>query len=295
MDKNRKEHSRSYGPMMMLGASLCFATGGLLCKWIPWSPLAINGVRNLLAALVVGSYLLLTRHRLRFNRFTFFGAVCYMGVTSLFVAANKMTTAANAIVLQYTAPIWIVLMMALFFQQKPKKEELVTLAAVLVGILCFFFDSLSAGNGLGNLLAVLSGVFYAGLFILNSFEQGDTLSALLLGQVVSGIALGPLAIREAERGLPVMGAVLALGVIQVGVAYIFFAEGTGHTGPVAASLINAVEPIVNPLLVALCFGELLAPLALVGGCIVLLAVVGCNLYQTFKNRAAERRKAGTPR
>ena len=281
--KKEARQGKYQGPLCMLGASVCFATGGVLCKLIPWSPLAINGVRSLIAAVVVGLYLLLTGHRLRMNRFTFFGAVCYVGVTTLFVAANKMTTAANAIILQYTAPIWIMVMMALFFRKKPGRPELVTMAAVMAGILCFFMDSLSGGRLAGNLAAVLSGVFYAGLFILNSFEQGDTLSALFFGQLISGICLSPMALREQDFGMTAMTAVLALGLIQVGLAYILFSEGTARTGPVAAALINGVEPVLSPILVALVFHEMLSTAALIGAVIVLAAILAYNLYQTGKH------------
>ena len=273
----QNSQNRSSGPMMMLAASILFSTGGLLCKMIPWSALAINGTRSLIAAAVIGIYLAVRRHKLIFNRYTVFGAVCYAGVTSLYVAANKLTTAANTIVLQYAAPIWIILMMAAFFHQKPGKRELAAVAAVSAGILCFFFDSLSAGSILGDMLAILAGVFYAGLFILNSFDGGDTLSALLLGQLVSGVLLTPLALRETDFAPRVLLMVLLLGVFQVGAAYIFFSEGTARTNPVTASLVCTVEPILNPLLAAAVLHEQIAPLSFFGAAVVVLTVLIYNI------------------
>ena len=88
-----------YGPLMMLGAALLFSIGGALIKLIPWSPLAINGMRNLIAAVVMGAYIRIKRHRLKFNKTVAFGAVCMFGVTTLFIIANKLTTAANSIIL----------------------------------------------------------------------------------------------------------------------------------------------------------------------------------------------------
>ena len=95
----------------MLAAALCFSTGGLLIKLVPWNPLAINGARNLIACTVIGLYILFTHHKLKFNFTVFVGAISMAGVTTLFAMANKMTTAGNTIILQYTAPIWIVILM----------------------------------------------------------------------------------------------------------------------------------------------------------------------------------------
>ena len=99
------------GTLMMLGASFCFSLGGILLKIIPWNPFAINGVRNLIAACVIGLYIFFTHHRMKFNFTVFMGAVCMAGVTTMFAIANKLTTAGNAIVLQYSMPIWLILLM----------------------------------------------------------------------------------------------------------------------------------------------------------------------------------------
>ena len=169
------------GTLMMLGASICFSLGGILLKIIPWNPFAINGVRNLIAACVIGLYIFFTRHRMKFNFTVFMGAVCMAGVTTMFAIANKLTTAGNAIVLQYSMPIWLILLMFLFFRKKPSRLEVITIALVLIGILCFFFDSLSTGRIAGDLIALFSGLFYAGMFMLNQFEKGDALSSMVIG------------------------------------------------------------------------------------------------------------------
>ena len=107
--------NKSLGTAAVLAASLCFSTGGLLMKIIPWNPLAINGVRNVIAAVVIGLYILALRHKLKFNFTVLVGAISMAGVTTLFSIANKLTTAGNTIILQYTAPIWIVILMFLIF------------------------------------------------------------------------------------------------------------------------------------------------------------------------------------
>lgn len=246
-------------------------------KLVPWNPLAINGVRNLIACAVIGIYILATHHKLRFNLTVLAGAVSMAGVTTLFAVANKLTTAGNTIILQYTAPIWIVILMFLFFGQKPDRTALVSILIVFAGILCFFFEGLSTGKWLGDLLALLSGIFYAGVFMLNSFEKGDALSSVFLGQLACGVLLSPMVLKESAFSTPVLLAVFMLGAVQVGLAYIFFTTGTKYTDPVTASIINALEPILNPVLVAVFYGEMLGKLSLVGAAIVLCGILYYNL------------------
>ena len=107
-------------------APVCFSTGGLFIKLIPWSALAINGARNLIGSAVIGVYLLVTRHRISVNPRVIVGAMSLIGVTTLFAVANKLTTAANAIVLQFTAPAFVILLMALIYHQKPDRADLLT-------------------------------------------------------------------------------------------------------------------------------------------------------------------------
>ena len=271
------ENKRLMGTLLMLAASLCFSTGGLLIKLVPWNPLAINGARNLIACMVIGLYILFTHHRLKFNFTVFVGAISMAGVTTLFAMANKLTTAGNTIILQYTAPIWIVILMFLFFREKPDRTAMIAILIVLAGILCFFFEALSTGKWLGDLLALLSGIFYAGVFMLNSFEKGDALSSVFFGQLACGVFLTPLVLRETAFSAQVLIPVILLGTVQVGIAYIFFTTGTKYTDPVTASIINALEPILNPVLVAVFYGEVLGKMSLIGAVIVLGGILFYNL------------------
>ena len=265
------------GIIMMLLASFCFSLGGLFLKLVPWNPLAINGARNLIASLVIGLYLLAIRHRLRLNPTVLAGAACFSGVTTLFTMANKMTTAGNAIILQYTVPVWIVVLMYVFFGKKPGKLEIISILIVLAGILCFFFESISSGKILGDLLALVSGVFYAGVFMLNQFEKGDALSSIFWGQLMTGIFLSPMVRWETDFSPQVLSCVILLGLVQVGLAYIFFSTGTKYTDPVTASMINAIEPVLNPTLVAVFYGETLGMLSLVGAAIMIGDILFYNI------------------
>ena len=253
-------------------------------KLIPWNALAINGVRNLIACCVIGIYLLVIRHKLVFNLTVLTGAISMAGVTTCYAIANKLTTAGNTIILQYTAPVWIMVLMYLFFRKKPNRTGVISLIIVFAGILCFFFEGLSTGKWLGDLIALISGMFYAGVFMLNSFEKGDAISSVFFGQLLCGIFLSPLAMRETDFSLPVLLSVFFLGAVQVGLAYIFFTSGTKYIDPLTASIINALEPILNPVLVAIFYGERLGRLSLIGAAIVLCGIMYYNIREALDAR-----------
>ena len=265
-------------------ASVCFSTGGLFIKLVPWSALAINGARNLIGAAVIGLYLLITRRRIIFNRRVLIGAMSMIGVTTLFAVANKLTTAANTIVLQFTAPVFVILFMSLFYHQKPGRVDLVTCFLVLLGVVLFFVDGIQAGNLTGNIVAILSGICYAGVFMMNTGKGADAISSCFLGQLTAGLVMTPLCFRETDFSLPVMAAVLALGIVQVGGAYILFSIGIRHTQAVTASLITGMEPIMNPLLVAVFYGEQVSALAVTGAVIVVCSILAYNVWLARKKR-----------
>lgn len=259
-------------------ASVCFSTGGLFIKLIPWSPLAINGARNLIGSAVIGVYLLVTKHRIIFSRWVFTGALSMIGVTTLFAVANKLTTAANTIVLQFTAPVFVILFMAVIYHQRPGKVDLIVCFLVLLGVVLFFVDGIRAGNLLGNVLAVLSGICYAGVFMMNTGENADPISSCFLGQLAAGVILTPLCFGETDFSAQTMAAVIALGVVQVGGAYVLLSIGIRNTPPVTASLITGLEPILNPLLVAVFYGERITALSIAGAVIVVCTVLGYNVW-----------------
>ena len=113
-------------PFCVFLASVCFSTGGLFIKLIPWSALAINGARNLIGAAVIGIYLIVTGRKIIFNFTVMIGALSMIGVTTLFAIANKLTTAANAIVLQFTAPVFVILFVAVLYKQRTGKADIAT-------------------------------------------------------------------------------------------------------------------------------------------------------------------------
>ena len=275
-NKNVKKNNIA-GPLCVFLASFLFSIGGLCMKFIPWSALAINGARNLIGSAVIGIYLLITHRRLKLSVPVIIGAFSVRSVTTLFAMANKMTTAANAIVLQFTAPVFVIILMALIFHVKPKKRDIITCIAVLFGVCIFFVDGLKTGNIVGDLIALISGICYAGVFMMNTAEKADALSSSFIGQLAAGIIFTPFCFKETDFSRSVIITVLILGVFQVGLAYILFSNGVKYTGAVTASLITGLEPIMNPLWVALFYGEMISPIAAVGAVIVVGAIVIYNV------------------
>lgn len=248
-------------------------------KLIPWNGMSINGGRNLIALLVIGAYLLLTKHPLRFNRYIALGAVCVSGTNILFCIANKMTTAANAIVLQFTAPIFVLLLSMAIWKKKPKKLDIITCAIVLAGVVCFFLDSLEMGGMLGNVLALISGLTYAGVFLLNEMPDSDPICSVFWGDVISVLTGLPFLLRETAFTPTALTSLVILGAFQVGLAYILICIGLKTTPPVTASLISGIEPVLNPILVAVFYHETIGTMALLGAVIVIGSVVVYNALE----------------
>ena len=269
------------GAFFVFLSAVCFSIGGLFMKLIPWNGLAINSARNVFSFLVLAAFFRIRRHKLVVNRMVLIGAIAITGTNILYCVANKLTTAGNTIILQFTMPIWVMIFSALLLKKKPGRLDLAAAALVFAGVICFFVDSLSSGHLAGDLLALLSGIFYAGVFMMNASRDSDPLSSVLLGMLLNVLTGLPFLIREQPftAGMNVWGTVLILGIFQLGLAYVFLTEGLAITPPITASLISGIEPVLNPVLVAVFYGEMLTPLSLIGAAIVFVSVLGYNLLR----------------
>lgn len=267
------------GILCVFLAAALYSIGGLCMKVIPWGGTAINGARTAIALVVIGIYLIAVKHPLRFSRWVLLGALFVFGTNLMFSIANKMTTAANAIVLQFTAPVFVMLFSLLFFKRRPTRLDLAACVFVFGGIVFFFADSLSMGGAAGNALALLSGVTYAGVFMLNELPDSDAISSVFWGDVMSAIVGIPFIAKETDFTLVLMVSLLILGVFQVAVAYILLSIGLKTTPPVTASLVSGIEPILNPILVAAFYGEKMGRFALIGAAVVIVGVVGYNILK----------------
>ena len=270
-------NSRS-GPIYILAAALLWSTAGLLIKYVPWHPLAIASLRSLIAALVFvfafGRSLLK-----RPNRLTFISGMALVLTQTLFVVANKLTTATNAIMLQYTSPAFIMILGMLFYHYRPKRREVIAMIWAFAGIALFFFGKLSPGNLIGNALAVFTGLTFAVVFILNGRPECQASLALFMGQVGTFLVGLPMVfLRDPAdiKPLPVLS-IVVLGLFQLGLSYFLFNRGIVRTAPLNASLLAMVEPLMSPVWVFLFLGEVPTSMAVVGAVVVISAMLYLNL------------------
>jgi drug/metabolite transporter (DMT)-like permease len=263
-------HTRSVG--LLLGGALCWSLAGVLFKYVPWPGLAAASGRGLIAALFL---LAVAWRSLRFtwSPLQLGAAAAYAACTVLFTLANKMTTAANAILLQYTAPVWIALLGAWLLGERTTRADWFTIAAVLGGLCLFFYEGLQLGNVAGLAVALASGLGFAIMTIMmRKQKNGSALESIILGNLV-GFLVGAPALWSAPA-LPASGwiALVLLGTVQLGLAYLFYAKAIKHVTALEAVLIPVLEPILNPIWVMLAVGEHPSRLALLGGVVVLGAV-----------------------
>lgn len=265
------ERTRAAAVLMLLGAALLWSLGGVLIKWVAWHPLAIAGVRSLVAA---PALLFMMRRRPRLGRgwAPWATAAAYAGTVITLVAATRLTTAANAILLQYTGPIYVALLAPLLLGEPTSRRDWLLVALSLGGIALFFLDRLSPAGLWGNLVGLASGMFFGCLIMLLRYQGADDpLEAVVLGNLLAGLVCLPWV------GPPWPGAgdwlVLGvLGVVQLALPYYLYVKAIARVTALESVLITTVEPILNPLWVALFLGELPGPWAVGGGVLVLAAV-----------------------
>ena len=270
------------GPLYIVFAAIFWSFGGLLGKLIPWSGLSIAALRGIFAAITIALYR--RSFSFKLNKPILLAGLSLTLTTILFMIANKMTSSANAIVLQYTSPVFIILLTFIIDKQKPKKRDIFAIFGVLLGICLFFFDQFKNGQYLGDLIALASGLSFAGVFFANKLPNASPIDATYIGNLLSFIIL-PFVLFDTSFQLnqnpTIWMYIIFMGVFQLGFGYIFFSLGIKQSSATSSSIIATLEPILNPLWVFIFLGEKPSILALIGGMIVLLTV---TIYNTIVTR-----------
>jgi len=281
--------ARKKAILQLIIASILWSTGGILIKLIDWNPVAIAGSRSLISGLVILFYL--KRPKITLSKAQGIGALAYASTVILFVMANKMTTAANAILLQYTAPAFVAVLGAWLLKEKVRWYDLLSILCVFGGMILFFTDSVGQGSAAGNALAVISGFMLACVTIALRFQKdGSPVETMLLGNFLTFLV----AIPFMGGGLPStqgLLAILALGVVQLGISYILYGLAIKHLSALEAVLITVIEPLLNPVWVFLFNGEKPTLLSLLGGLVVVAGVFSRNIFYA-QSVEKERKKAG---
>ncbi len=269
-------------PWFLVLCAVLWSSSGLFIKLTRWQPLSILCLRSLFAAAVLLTFLALRRRagmqdaslRAPLTRLEIIGAICYFGTQFAFVTSTKLTTAANAIFLQYTAPLYVLLFGWLFLRERPRRADWLTMPLVFAGLLLFLGEGFTlSGDIRGDLLAAFSGVLLAGMMIATRGQGALPARTFLLGMAAGALIGLPSLLRETFA--PADFAMVAyLGVFQMGLALVFYSLAIVHVPALEATLILTLEPVLNPVWVFLVIGEKPGPLALIGGALVVAAVVG---------------------
>jgi DME family drug/metabolite transporter len=275
----------AYSPLfLVLAAAIIWSTGGLFIKWTSLSGLELSFGRSLLAAITVAIFT--RREGFGLNRVTLLASVLYAALLLLFVLATKETTAANAIFLQYTAPLYVLVLEPIFYKEKFRQRDLLTVIFCVIGMSLFFVGKLRPQDVTGNLLALASGVCFAFYFLLlrhSSSRDVNRASSVIYGNLLVVLIAAPAGLRA----LPNINqhdalSVVYLGVVQIGVAYTLFTLGMARgIRSLDAGIVGYIEPVLNPLWVFLVIGERPSRWALIGGAIIVGAVV---VHTTLKTR-----------
>ena len=269
--------------IMLVAAAFFWSTSGVLIKLVSLHPLAIAGWRSLIAGGVV---LLLCRRsiRIHWRGEPLTAAACIGMFCICFVVATKLTTAANAIVLQYASSAYVAVLAPRMLGEPTRRQDWYLLVVVISGICLFFLDDISPRGMAGILVGLIGSIFWAGaMLFLRKSRHHSTAWPLALGNFMAAGLCLPFMVRQMPTSLDWAG-VVGLGVISLGIGYACFAYGIQRVRALESVLIPSIEPLINPLWVFLVFGELPGPWALVGGTMVLLAVTARGIMTAWGDR-----------
>jgi drug/metabolite transporter (DMT)-like permease len=251
--------------------------GGVLIKSVPLHPLAIAGIRSAISALVVA--IAARRFHFIWTRAQIGAAVCFALTVLAFVAATKLTTAANAILLQYTAPVYVALLSGPLLSEKITRTDIKALIAVMLGMVIFFLEKISPESFLGNGIALASGFSFAGLALCLRMQNGESIfESIFLGHLLTAAVGIPFLAAGPQPSLKDSLLLLILGIFQLGIPYVLYGLAVRKVSALEASMIPVIEPILNPLWVALYTGEIPSVYSFIGGSLV----IGAVLWHSFK-------------
>ncbi len=279
----------------LLCAGLLFSLGGTLIKVCSFPSLERAGLRSLIAAVTI--FLLVPRSRRLPDRRIALLLLPYFGATVLFVVANTLTTAANAIFLQSTYPFWVALLAPFALRERLRSRDILVLLAIAAGIGLFVAaegraTAIAADPRLGDGIALVSGLAYGALLVgfrwLGRIDPGAASAVVGWGNLCNvplTLAASQAAVQDWTLGDPASwAAILVLGALQVGLAYALLVRAMPLVPAVTASLILMIEPAVSPLLAWLAHGEAPHALALGGGGVILAAAFLGSLPARAKAR-----------
>lgn len=267
---NVKSDTRKKSVLMLIGAALLWSTGGFLIKLVELSPLAIAGIRSFITACML--LIVIKKPSMDFSIYKILGAVAYAAMVISYVTATKMTSAANAILLQYTSPIYIAIFGGWLLKERASLKDWVTIIFVVMGMVLFFFDDIGGGMLKGNMIAIFSGVALAfNTMFMRKQKDANPLENVFWGCILTVIVSIPFMFEKMPTVRSWEGLIL-LGVFQLGLSYILYCRAIKNITALEATFISLVEPLLSPIWVFITVGEIPGKFSIIGGLIVLAAV-----------------------
>lgn len=257
--------------ILLVITAVLWSTSGVFIKALDWQPLSILAGRGLFTSLVFLLYM--RRLPKQITHWTLLAAGGSLATQFLFVTSTKLTTAANSIFLQYTAPVYVVLLGYWLLREKPTRNDWIGMGIIFLGMTLFFGDQLSPDGFYGNVLAVLSGVTSAIMIVsFRAQKSSSPEDSVLIASMVIALIGAPSVFRETWTVTSWL-TVAYLGIFQIGLAFILFTWSIKHIPALEANLIGTLEPILNPVWVFVFLGERMGAFALLGGLVVLAGVI----------------------
>ena len=260
----------SRAALWLIFCVVLWSTSGLMIKLSSLDALALNAGRNLFTVVIIWLYL--RRPHFTFSLPQIGGALASVAAQSLFVRATQLTSAANAILLQYSAPFFVAIFAIWYLRERPKAIDWITMAMTPLGMILFFADKLDRNGVLGNTYAILSGIALAWMVLfLRKQKDGSPSETILLGSLMISL-LGLPALLKSQLTVRDGVIIVYMGIFQLGIPFLLYGILIKYLEAVEATLIQTLEPILNPLWVLVFYGEVPNRLALIGGIIVIFAV-----------------------
>jgi len=275
--------NKSMGILAMAATAFLWSSAGLFIKIMDWNPIAIAGMRSFIASIVIYTYLRHPRIHLSFPQIA--AAVANAVTMLLFVSANKTTTAANAILLQYCAPVFTAFIGAILLREKTHVEQYTAIPLVVAGMIFMFFDKLGGGKLFGNVLAIMSAITFSFYFVFMRMQKDESpLESILLSHwLTAGVCfIISIFLPLPHITMKSLGAIAVLGVVQIGLSAILFSIAIKRVSAIQANLIAVIEPVFNPVWVFFAIGEAPGSNSLIGGVIIVVAVTIASIITAHR-------------
>ena len=263
--------STSY--ILLITAALMWSLGGIFIKLVDLNPMGIAGIRSLGAAVVLLIYI--KKPRWYWNRYFLTGVLAYAAMVVLYVLSIRLTTAANAIFLEFTAPIYVVAFSYFLLNEKINRFDMLTMVIIFLGMGLFFMDELTFYGFWGNIMALVAGVCLALVTVLIRKEKESAFEIVFYGNVLTSIICFTFIIEGLSNSTQLDWLIIfGLGIFQLGIPYILYTTALKYVSALDAILVGMLEPILNPIWVYIFIGEAMGEWAFIGAALVIIGTLG---------------------